>query len=90
MMMNKLTSRQRILLAGILGATKSEEIYEMFASVMDELSPVEEELSLLFTERYINVNIDESEILDEIIEKYKEESLWEQIQCKKKQEIHFY
>ena len=73
--MKQFTSRQRILMVAILGATRSDETYEVFEFFYDMLSPVEAELALELSNHLININADESELLDDVIANYMKEEI---------------
>ena len=73
--MKQFTSRQRILMLAVLGATKTEELYDVFEHFYDKLSPVETELALELSNYLININADESELLDDVIANYMKEEI---------------
>lgn len=71
----KLTSRQAVMLTAMLGTTNVEELYDVFEELYDSLSPYQSEIALELSSHLINFNQDISELLDDIIEQYKEEPL---------------
>lgn len=73
--MKQFTSRQRILMVAILGATNSEELYDVFEHFYDKLSPIESELALELSNYLININADESGLLDDVIANYIKEEI---------------
>lgn len=63
-----LSSKQAVILAGILGSSTSEVMYPVFEEIYDLLDEYEEELADEFTQHYINYNLPEEEILDDVID----------------------
>lgn len=66
-----LSPRELMLLAGIIGSSKSDELMYLYEEIYSHLSEVELEIVDEFIMRYINYNVDESEILDDAIEAWK-------------------
>ena len=66
-----LNQRELMLLAGIIGSSKSDELMYLYEEIYSHLSEVELEIVDEFIMRYINYNVDESEILDDAIEAWK-------------------
>ena len=66
-----LNSREAIILTAILGNSKCNEMYDLYAELSDRLSQVEAELADELTYKLINYSINEGELLDEVIEEYR-------------------
>ena len=66
----KLDKRQAILVTAILGSSFSEEVYEVYEELYTKLTQEQLELVDELSYHLINVNINESELLDEVEEAY--------------------
>lgn len=62
------TERELMLLTAVLGATKTWELLELYDEFYGRLTEEEMEIVDILTDRLINVNISESELLDDVIE----------------------
>ena len=63
-----INERELMLLTAVLGSTKSDELFELYDDFYSRLTEEEMEVVDILVDKLINVNIDESELLDETIE----------------------
>ena len=63
-----ITERELMLQTAVLGATKTHELLELYDDMYGRLTEEEMEIVDILTDRLINVNISESELLDDVIE----------------------
>ena len=70
-----ITERELMLLTAVLGATKTWELLELYDDMYGRLTEEEMEIVDILTDRLINVNISESELLDDVIEDIKSKSI---------------
>ena len=70
-----LTKRQLVLMTAILGSSQADELYEVYEELYMKLDQIGVELTDELAQYIINVNIDESQLLDDIVEEYLKRGL---------------
>ena len=70
-----LTKRQLVLMTAILGSSQADELYEVYEELYMKLDQIGVELTDELSQYIINVNTDESQLLDDIVEEYLKRGL---------------